>query len=262
MKAIRKILVKILGLKGYLRLVSRIYIRLMAMGLMKKKYHELHFISEIVDEGSVILDIGANLGYYSWFMAKNMGNKGKLIAVEPIPVFAEVWRKNLRRFNKRNIHLYNCALGDEPKDGVRMTIPVVNGVVRHGLTKVVDEEESKSGDSYLDFEVPMKVGDDLMREQEIKSLDYIKCDVEGYEQYVIPSLDQTISKYKPLLQIELSGKENRQNVVDYLVKKGYQLFILKDRKLNSIQTNNIFNFDQDFYFIHEDKLEANKHLIR
>ncbi|MBK6951045.1 MAG: hypothetical protein IPH24_03080 [Crocinitomicaceae bacterium] len=66
MKLIRKILVKILGLKGYLRLVSRIYIISISMGWMRQKYPELFFLKKLVKPGSTVLDIGANLAYYSF----------------------------------------------------------------------------------------------------------------------------------------------------------------------------------------------------
>lgn len=260
MKSVRKILVKILGLKGYLRIVSKTYIIMISMGWMRNKYAELFFVKKIVKRGDTILDIGANLGYYSFFMSVSAGKEGKLMAVEPIPLFAEVWKKNMRSLKKNNSTLFNCALGSEEQEKVKMSIPIVDGIVRHGLTKVV--EEGDDNESIMSFEVPMKIGDKLVESENISQLNYIKCDVEGYEQFVIPSLNETIEKYQPLLQIELSGKENRQNVVDYLVNLSYDIFILKDNFLIPIQKNDIFNFNQDFYFVHQDKIEGRKNLIR
>ena len=249
-----------LGLKGYLRLVSRTYIAMIGLGWMKTKYAELFFVNRIVKKGDTVLDIGSNLGYYSFFMAHCLGKEGKLMAVEPIPLFTEVWKKNMKKYAKHDIQLFNCALGSEVKEKVSMSIPIVDGVVRHGLTKVL--EEGDNNEAIMSFEVPMKIGDDIISSEEIEDLDYIKCDVEGYEQYVIPSLDKTIDKHYPLLQIELGGKENRQNVVDYLLKKGYEIFILSGQLLNPIQKNDIFSVNQDFYFIHTSKLTDRQHLIR
>ena len=256
MKLIRKILVKVLGLKGYLRLVSRIYIRMISFGMKKEKYHELHFIKSILNKGDIVLDIGANLGYYSYVMAQTVGNEGKLLAIEPIPLFADIWKKNMSRHSSKPIKLFNCALGSEAKETVKMSIPIVDGVVRHGLTKV--SEESDSDEVFISYDVPMHVGDELIKEQNISKLDFVKCDVEGFEQYVIPSLDKTIDQFKPAFQIELSGEENRQNVVDYLVKKDYQIFILKNHLLKSIQKSDIFSVNQDFYFINASEIENYK----
>lgn len=233
---------------------------MISMGAMKTKYAELFFVRKIVKEGDVIMDIGSNLGYYSYFMAKYQGKKGKLIAVEPIPLFADVWNKNLKKYKGDSVKLFNCALGSEAQDKVNMSIPIVNGVVRHGLTKI--SESAENGDSIMSFEVPMRVGDEVINENELTGLDYIKCDVEGYEQYVIPSLESTLEKFKPLLQIELGGVENRERVVEYLVKKSYQIFILKGEFLIPIEKNDIFSVNQDFYFIHNDKVEERKDLIR
>lgn len=260
MKLFRKLLVKLLGLKGYLKLVSRTYIKMMRQGKLQGQFEELRFVKRIVQPGYHILDIGANLGYYSWFMAEAMGEKGKLLAVEPIPLFAEVWKKNMQVYPAVRVELVNCALGADPKDKVKMAIPVVDGVVRHGLTKVVEEGESL--ESYLEFEVPMRVGDEVVNTAGMTALDYVKCDVEGFEQFVIPSLGETIDKFRPLFQIELSGRANRENVADYLVNKGYEISILADGKLVAVQKNNIFNFEQDFYFVPSEGKDKYIHLFR
>ena len=260
MRLIRKILIKILGLKGYLKLVSSTYIKFIRMGLMKKKYGELYFVNKVLNEGDTAVDIGANLAYYSYFMSRNIGKSGQLYAVEPIPLFADIWKKNMAGHGAYNVKLFNCALGNETKESVKMSIPIVNGMVRHGLTKVV--ENADLNEAVLSFDVPMKVADDLMSGEAIQRLDFVKCDVEGYEQYVIPSLKQSIEKFKPMFQIELGGKENRESVVDFLVNLGYDIFILEDQLLNSIQKNDIFSLSQDFYFIHKDEIEKRKTLIR
>jgi FkbM family methyltransferase len=261
MKLIRKILVKILGLKGYLRLVSRIYIISISMGWMRKKYPELFFLKKLVQPGNTVLDIGANLAYYSFFMSRAAGSNGKVYAVEPIPLFAEIWEKNMSRLKDKNYHLSNCALGTEAKEKVKMSIPIVNGIVRHGLTKVVDESDGGTATA-MSFEVPMKNGDTLVQELNISKLDFIKCDVEGFEQYVIPSLKQTILLDLPVFQIELSGIDNRQNVVDFLVNLSYRIYILKEENLVNLEIKDIFNVNQDFYFLPESKREALNYLTK
>lgn len=259
MKFVRKILVKLFGLKGYLKLVSSIYIKLVSAGFLKSKYPELFFLDKVINQGDTVVDIGANLAYYSTRMSKNIGAKGTLIAVEPIPLFADIWKKNMGKHITENVHLCQCALGSEPQANVKMSIPLVNGVVRHGLTKIVEEGDNR--EEQLGFEVEMKVGDDLLNSFNLSKIDYIKCDVEGYEQYVIPSINSNIDKHKPMFQIELGGKENRTNVVEFLTAKGYEMFTLKIDKLSALQKSDIFNVNTDFYFIHSTQLNDKKHLI-
>jgi FkbM family methyltransferase len=252
MKTIRKVLVKVVGIKTYLIWVSKIYITLINFGFSKSKYAELYFTQKIVKEGDTVLDIGANLSYYSYFLAKKIGDSGKLLAVEPIPLFAGIWRKNMSKYKTENIKLFNCALGNKEKAAVNMSIPIVNGVVRHGLTKVDGQKDEKVHEKILEFKVPMHIGDELFLSENLTQLNYLKCDVEGYEQFVMPSLKKTISKFKPLIQIELNGKENRENVVSFLLPLNYSICILVNNKLKQIQQTEIHNYNQDFYFLNND----------
>jgi len=252
MKTIRKILVKVVGIKTYLSWVSKIYITLINFGFSKSKYDELYFTQKIVNKGDTVLDIGANLSYYSYFLAKRVGNTGKLLAVEPIPLFAEIWRKNMSKYKTEDITLFNCALGNEENEAVNMSIPIVNGVVRHGLTKVDGQKDEEVHDKLLEYKVPMHIGDNLLLKENLAQLDYLKCDVEGYEQFVIPSLKNTISKFMPLIQIELNGKENRENVVKFLEPLNYSINILENNKLKPIKQTEIHDYNQDFYFLNKD----------
>ena len=165
MKAIRKLLVKLLGIKGYLKLISSIYLKMIVLGFFKKKYAELHFIQKIIQPHDVVIDIGANLGYYSFFMAKSIHKNGALFAIEPIPLFADVWKKNMRKYQaNKNIKLFNVALGDEAKAAVKMSIPIVHGIVRHGLTKIDNHNVDQAA---LSFEVPMYIGEQLLKAEKV-----------------------------------------------------------------------------------------------
>ena len=252
MKTIRKLLVKVVGIKTYLSWVSKIYIMLINFGFLKSKYAELYFIQKIVNKGDTVLDIGANLSYYSYSLAKKIGDSGRLLAVEPIPLFAQVWKNNMAKYKTENITLFNCALGNEEKKSVDMSIPIVDGVVRHGLTKIDGQKNEEVHEKLLEFKVPMHIGDELLANENLTQLNYLKCDVEGYEQFVMPSLKNTLSKFKPLIQIELNGKENREHVVKFLLPLNYSIYILVSNGLKQIQESEIHDYNQDFYFLNND----------
>ena len=138
-------------------------------------------------------------------------------------------------------------MGTDPKQ-VQMAIPVVNGLVRHGLTQVVDEKHDTKNQTELSFDVKMVNGDALIQSLNLNKIDYIKCDVEGYEQFVIPAMEATIDQFQPMLQIELGGEDNRRNVIDFLKLKDYEVFVLQNQKLQPIEESKIFSYTQDFYF--------------
>lgn len=243
MKSIRKILIKLLGFKGYLKLVSIVYLGLVKKGFLKDKYPELFHLRQVIQPGFHCMDIGANLGYYSFFMSKYAGDTGRLYAIEPVPLYAEIWKTNMKNAPV-NHELYNIALG-EKEETTTMGIPVIDGVIRHGLSQVA----SGKIDYALEFKTTMKHGDRLF--ETIQQLDFIKCDVEGYEQFVFQSLKETIKKHKPLIQTELTGKENRQNVIQLLCGLGYKTKKLTDNKLAPLLEEEWGNYESDFYFVWE-----------
>ncbi|MBL4861892.1 MAG: FkbM family methyltransferase [Crocinitomicaceae bacterium] len=244
MKLIRKILVKVVGIKMYLLIVSKIYINLIRLGFFKSKHPELHFLKSIVRKDDVCVDIGANLGYYSSQLVR-IAHQGKVFAVEPIPLFTSIWKKNVKG---SNVTLHEVALGNEEKT-VRMAIPIRNGVVRHGLTKVIGEDNQD--DSFLEFDVQMKVGNELF--SALEKLNYLKCDVEGFERFVFRALDDVLVKYKPLIQVELNGTDNRNDVYNQLTGNGFTAYVLKRGGLIPVLKSELSNYTQDFYFVHGDK---------
>lgn len=242
MKLARNILFKALGLKGYLRLVSRTYLLLVRNGFLKDKYPELFFLKQLIKEGDTCIDIGANLGYYSVFMSDFAGAKGKLFAVEPVPVFRSVWEKNIKLSGRNNYTMLPFALGSENK-AVQMGMPVHNGVLHHGMTKVASDKK----DDFLErFDTEMRIPDELFLN--LERIDFIKCDVEGYEHFVFSNMQKTLEKFKPLIQSELGGDENRKSVIELLERIGYRTYLLSNNKLQLATANDKLTWSNDFYF--------------
>lgn len=243
-KAIRSILLKTLGLEGYLSIVSDAYLRITNMGFLKSKYPELFFLKKIIQPGFVSIDIGANVGYYSTNISKWSGKDGKVYAIEPVPLFANVFKRNAHKFALKNITLHQTALGAENKK-IEMGTPVIDGVFRHGLTHVLDSENDNSALST--FEAQMNIPDELFAA--ITKLDFIKCDVEGYEIHLFPYLMNTIQKFKPIIQIEISSAENRKQILDLLKPLGYKGFGLTNQNLVELSSIDTVNYTQgDLYF--------------
>lgn len=245
MKVFKLLIYKIFGLKSYLRLVSKVYINYIDNGFGKDKYPEIHYLKSIIKPGFTCIDIGANLGYYSYFLVKLAGETGKVYAVEPIPLFADVWKKNMQNHKSANLTLFQCALGDSEKV-VEMGMPSVDGVVHHGMTRVITDDETQFEKK---FSVEMKNPDQIF--SGIDKLDFVKVDVEGYESEVFKNMKDTLSKHKPLIQSELSGKENRELCVFTLKSLGYCAHILNNGDMILADDEAILSYTGDFYFFPE-----------
>ncbi|PLX11829.1 MAG: hypothetical protein C0594_03160 [Marinilabiliales bacterium] len=125
-----------------------------------------------------------------------------------------------------------------------MGIPVVDGVVHHGMTKVINGKTANIVDS---FDVIMKVPDKLF--SGLSRLDFVKCDVEGFESFVFSNFVETLTKFKPRVQSELSGKENREKVINLFKSLDYTVNILANNSLRELNESEYHAFNQDFYFL-------------
>lgn len=243
-KLLRATLLRSLGHENYLALVSDVYIRLIRNGFLKKKYPELFYLQQLIRPGFVCVDIGANVGYYSVFLSAYCGKEGHVHAVEPVDLFARIFHKNIGHYGKGNVTLHHTALGGENKT-IQMGTPVIDGVFRHGLTRVIENEAAESMRTY---EVKMQVPDELFAS--LSRFDFLKCDVEGYEVHIMPHFMRTIGKFRPLIQMEISTKENREKIFNLFLPLGYQVCRLRDNKLQPLQQGEAMDHEGgDFYFV-------------
>lgn len=246
MKTVRKVFVRALGFERYIRFVSQVYLRLVGAGWGKDRYPELFFLKKIIRPGFVCLDIGANLGYYSVVLSRLAGPTGRVLAVEPIPPFQAVWLDNVRFSGVANLTLLPYALGGQNAT-VQMGTPVRQGLPRHGMTRIT---ASNPAEHYAHtYDVPMRVADELLAD--LSRLDFVKCDVEGFEHEVFRHLQATLRRCRPLIQTELNGLDNRRAVAALLAGLNYFPFVLSAQNelapcaLEQLETT----VAADFYFL-------------
>jgi FkbM family methyltransferase len=170
------------------------------LGILKSderfKFH--YATKKLIKEGDVVLDIGANLGYFSKLFARK-NTKGTLYSIEPIPMFFNRLKIILSAYT--HVKLIHAALGAS-RGNLHMIMPVQQGVMRTGLPHVISEEEAKLNPDHLT--VPVQSARDFLAN--LPHLDYIKCDIEGYEWTVFSTLELELDRLRPLVQIEISER--------------------------------------------------------
>lgn len=254
MKQIKAILLRVLGQRAYLQLTSRLFFFYFNNGLLRNNpsYYTHYFVKNFLQTGDTIIDIGANLGYYSTRFARLTGPGGQVYAVEPIEIYRSVLRKNLARYN--NVEIMPYALG-ETEGTIKMGNPTTDKH-RHGLMRVLNEKEGSSDEQV--YEVPMKNPVKLF--EKLQAIHYIKCDIEGYEVPVIPAMKPLIQKHRPLLQIETDG-ENKHILFDMFNALGYNMFFVKENILVPY-VNVGDHLPGDLICIPTEKTISYKHLLR
>jgi FkbM family methyltransferase len=243
-KKLRALMLQTLGTERYLSLVSQVYIRMIRAGMMKAKYPELFHLKQLIKPGFVCIDIGANIGYYSTLLSELCGKDGKVHAVEPVKLFQTIFTKNIRSFDCKNVTLHPVALGGSAST-ITMGTPMIDGVFRHGLTHVVEESEDVS--KMHTYTVEMCEPDTLFAN--LERLDFIKCDVEGYEVYLMPHFVKIITRFKPLIQIEISSEDHRKTIMALFAPMGYKPYRLHNGAMEMLTEKEALAYNGgDFYF--------------
>ncbi|MDR2891122.1 MAG: FkbM family methyltransferase, partial [Alistipes sp.] len=171
----------------------------------------------------------ANLGYYSRIVSGLVGGGGRVYAVEPVKPVLKVLARNLRRC--RNVEILPYALGTENR-----TITMVNdsalasGYLGTGQNRVAQEGEANH-ERAMRFEVEMRRGSELFAG--LERLDFIKCDIEGYEGVVITEMAPVIEKHLPMVLLETGGA-SRRPMIEFFRELGYAGYVLHRDRLVSV----------------------------
>jgi len=249
LRKLKKTAYQILGLKNYLRLMQTGFYLAYKTGILKNseeyKYH--YFDRKLIKKGDTIIDIGANLGYYSILFSRWTEKNGKVYAVEPIKLYNEVFDKFTRRCS--NIILLPYALGKEEKSTC-LVMSSQSGYFSTGLPHVFDPDRDGNIDQQdYKFEAEMKTPYKLF--EDLDKIDFIKCDIEGMEYTVLSDMKNLIAQHRPKVQVEVWG-HNEELISDFFEELGYTAYKLKDGRL--IANNSQFKtISGDFLFIHKNE---------
>ena len=220
-KLIHKILYRTLPLEGYLRVVSRLFFLWQRLGIGRyaPATEYVYHLPQLVRPGDTAIDIGANLGYYARTISRLVGPAGKVYAVEPVAPIRKVLSRNLRRCGNSEIIPY--ALGTENKpitmgnDSARET-----GYFGTGQNFVNDG----GGKAVVEFTAQMRRGSELFAA--LPRLDFIKCDIEGYEVVAMTEMRPLLEKFRPTVLIETGGA-NRSQIAALFTGLGYRGYTLE-----------------------------------
>jgi len=178
---------------------------------------------DIIKRGDIVLDVGANVGFFSLLSSSLVGEHGKVYAFEPIPSVRDKLIANIKINKFNNIEVIPKAASDQA-----------------GATKIYEGPEGHKGISSLR---PLDSASQCITIETVPldnmadvfgRVGLIKIDVEGAELLALKGMSKIISRDHPNLIIEFTdsylksfGHSTRQ-MADWLTQKGYQLYRIDD----------------------------------
>jgi FkbM family methyltransferase len=213
------------------------------------KYEENETLlwEKLVKKSSVILDIGANVGYFS-LLASKINPKSSIFSFEPIKHTFDRLSYNVKQNNFQNIKLFNCAISDEN----RILSINVGNENNWGMSSV-NNHEFTSGKIENINAISI---DNFVKEEKIQRVDLIKLDIEGAEYMALEGMKNTLDNYSPDILIEILDehllKQNKSSEMIYnlLFSKGYVAFSIENngvlkRLLTPISKDGLIYFTKE-----------------
>ena len=169
---------------------------------------EAALLKEIVNPGGTALDVGANVGVYTYLLWRLCV---RVEAFEPIPEYADV----IRAFGAPNIGVHQVALSSA--SGTRkLYFAREQGVTDLGRGSLSPPESREDL-----IEVPVRTLD----EYELSNVSFMKLDVEGHELDVLKGAKRTVERWRPNLLVEIEQRHlsfPMTIVFDHLRDLGYR----------------------------------------
>ena len=152
-----------------------------------------YYIFNNIPRKRTMIDIGANIGIFARPSAELFE---RVICFEPVFKNFEVLQKNLENYN--NVELHNLGLGD--KDQI---VTFELQTLKCGHTKQVEEFVPNP-------EFEKHTGEITTLDRfNFQSVDWIKIDVEGFENAVLEGSRDTIQRNRPWLLLEDNGQREQ-----------------------------------------------------
>lgn len=187
---------------------------------------ETELINREIRPGDVVLDIGANIGYYTLQMAKLVGSSGKVYAFEPDPTNFEILLKNISLNEYNNIVPINKAVSDKTGDALLFL-----NEENKGDHRLYSSQDSRSSKKVKTISI-----DDYFSKKKIK-ISFIKMDIQGSEVKAFNGMKKIISQNKKLKiisefwpeGISMAG-DNSKKYFNSLLQKGFLIKEISETK--------------------------------
>lgn len=164
---------------------------------------ETAFIQKTVKSGMTVLDVGANIGYFTTMFAGLVGDSGKVIALEPVNDTFQKLRSAVRLNSQEVIvEMHNVAASSS--EG---TVELSYDINSFNMGGVSMRQVGTDSAHRLSQRAETKRIDDIVWGRPIH---FMKMDIEGAEGFALEGATQTLTQSRPTIIMEFNAAQLRQ----------------------------------------------------
>lgn len=202
------------GLRFILRPNDYIAREIYVFGLYERPF--LKFLENHLCNSRTMLDVGANIGNHSVYLSRTFE---RVVSFEPNPTALEYLHQHKEMNDCANLTICEVGLGKENASLPFLQDPGDN----LGMSHFLQETDDPSGATSC---LSIRIGDQMVEELDIRDVDYVKIDVEGFELDVLTGLRTTIERHRPVVTFEFHGQNHGLAAFDEIASflPGYRFF--------------------------------------
>ena len=186
---------------------------------------ETDYFKNNIKPGMTVLDLGANIGFYTLLFAELVGKEGRVFAFEPEPNNFSALEKNVKLNKLTNTTLVRKAVSDKTGE---IDLFISESMGRHTIYNTKNSRETiKIGSVSLD---------DFLRKY-TKSIDFIKMDIEGSEYAALLGMSSILEKNKNVKIVTEFMPDalktfgiKPEEYLNLLIKHGFKIYNINEKK--------------------------------
>ena len=178
----------------------------------------------VLSADAIAVDVGANTGWHTLLMARLVGARGRVLAIEPNPFVREHLLRNVRINQLVQVEIVPSALAEAPGT-VDFLAPRADDASSASGHVVLGQDEKSAS-----IRVETSTLDIIAEQKQLDRLDLLKIDTEGYEWPVLAGAEKTIARFRPPIIFEfdqtyaIGGRESSTLLREFFQRYGYRLF--------------------------------------
>lgn len=189
-----------------------------------------HFVSRRLHHGDVVVDVGANIGYFTVLSSQLVGTSGRVVAVEPVPPIRARLKRHLQLNRSTNVRIIDAAA-----TGSRCELPIYMAA-RWNIGRSSVRQDMLGAEPQGQWMVPGLPLHEIISDEELPRIRLIKIDVEGSEWEVMMGLEPVINRLSVNCEIivevtpsvlDTRGSSGRQ-VWDLFATRGFHPYRIEN----------------------------------
>ncbi len=205
-----------------------------------------------IKPGMTVIDVGANVGVYTYSAAQLVGESGQIIAIEPFSGCIKHLQETARINQLKSVKILTGAASDH-EGTARLSLNSASE-----LNELIPEDVALKSQQNFEI-VPCFTLDSLIETEQIHRVDWLKIDAESHELQVLWGARRMLESFYPNIIYEnIAGAQgNNTQVAHYLTENGYLLFRYTPylKQMNSINSLDELNGNLNIIAIHNSRIK-------